>query len=93
MSIPHLVNQPNTSQLQGLEITSISYSVNQPVDLSVWNDSVHSISIYSLNKCLETDADNIATSLSRITSFVRNRFLDIKIEKDILHIAGFGYAI
>ena len=92
MSVPHLVNQLNTSQPQGLETTSIPYSVNQPVDPSLWDDSVHLISIYGLHKCLETDANNIATSLNRIASFVRNRFQDGKPEKDILHIAGFGYA-
>jgi len=32
------------------------------------------------------------SSLNRITSFVRNRFLNSKTEKDISHIAGFGSA-
>ena len=92
MSIPYLIYQPNMSQSQDLEMILIPYSVNQPVDLSLWYDSVYPISIYSLNKCLETDAYNITMSLNRIASFVRNRFLDGKIKKDILYIAGFGYA-
>jgi len=81
------------SQPQGLVITLISYSVNQLVDPSLWDDSVYLISIYSLNKCLETDTNNIATSLNRIALFVRNRFLNEKMEKkNILHITDFGYA-
>jgi len=86
MSIPYLINQPNMSQPQDLEMILIPYSVNQLVDLSLWDDSAHSISIYSLNKCLETDAHNITMLFNRIASFVRNRFLDGKIEKDILYI-------
>jgi len=38
---------------------------------------------------LKADAANIIISLNRIASFVRNRFLDRKKEKDI---AEFGYA-
>jgi len=73
----------------------LPYSVNQLADpsLSLWDDSAHPISIYSLNKCLETNVNNITMSLNRIVSFVRNRFLNGKMEKDIPHIAGFGYTI
>ena len=93
MSIPYLINQPNMSQPQDLETILIPYSVNQPVDLSLWDNSIHPISIYSLNKCLETDAHNITMSLNRIVSFVRNRFLDGKIKKRYsIYIAGFSYA-
>ena len=72
---------------------SISYLVNQPTDLRLLDDSAHSISIYSLNKHLKVDAKNIMTSLHRIMSFVRNRLLNRKIDKDIPHIAEFGYAV
>jgi len=74
-------------------MTLLSYSVNQLADLSLslWDDSAHSIFIYSLNKCLETNVNNITISLNRIASFVRNRFLSGKMEKDIPHIVGFGY--
>ena len=35
---------------------------------------------------------NIVSFLNRITSFVRNKFLNSKTEKDISHIVGFGSA-
>jgi len=73
-------------------IYSISYLVNQPTDLRLLDDSAHSISIYSLNKHLKVDAKNIMTSLYRIMTFVRNRLLNGKMEKDISYIAEFGYA-
>jgi len=38
------------------------------------------------------DANNITTSLYKITSFMKNRLLNRKTEKDIPHIVGFGYA-
>ena len=41
---------------------SISYSVNQLVDPSLWDDSVHPISISSPNKYLEADITNIIIS-------------------------------
>ena len=44
-----------------------------------------------MNKHLDTDANNIATSLHKITSFVRNIFLDRKTEKDIPYITSVGY--
>ena len=59
------------------------------MDPSLWDDSAYPISIYSLNEYLKADAANIIISLNRIASFVRNRFLDRKKEKDI---AEFGYA-
>ena len=81
----------NMCQSQGLETSLIPYLINQPADPRLWNDSVYSISIYGLNKYLKVDANNITTSLHRITSFIRNRFLNRKTEKDILHITGFGH--
>ena len=71
----------STCQPQGLETMSIPYSVNQLVDPSLWDNSVYSISIYSLNKYLEANTTNIIMSLNRIISFIRNRFLNRKQKK------------
>jgi len=73
-------------------MSSIFYSVNQLADPRLWNDFAHPISIYGLNKNLGVDANNITTSLHRIASFIKNRLLNRKTEKDISHIVGFGYA-
>ena len=43
-------------QSQDLEMYFIFYLVNQPTNLRLWGDSIHSISIYGLNKHLEVDA-------------------------------------
>jgi len=79
-------------QPQELEISSILYSINQLANLNLWDDSAHPISIFSLNKYLDTDTNNIATSLYKITLFVKNRFLDGKTEKDISYITNFDHA-
>jgi len=57
------------------------------VNPSLWDDSAYPISIYSLNEYLKADATNIIIFLNRIASFVKNRFLDRKKEKDIPYIA------
>jgi len=79
---------PNTCQPHGLETSSIPYLINQPMDPRLWDDSVHSISIYGLNEHLEVDADNIATSLHRIVLFIKNKFLNGKMENNVPHIVG-----
>ena len=71
-------------QPQDLETMLIPYSVNQLVDLSLWNDFVHLISIYSQKKYLEADITNIIMSLNRNISFVKNIFLNGK-QKKIFH--------
>ena len=73
-----------TSQLWKLKISSILYSVNQLVDSNLWNSSVYPISIFGLNKLLNTDTYNIL--------HIRERSLGNKIEKDIPSITSIGYA-
>ena len=79
------------SQPQVLETSSIPYLINQPVDPNLWDGSMYSISIFGLNKLLDTDVHNIAISLQRIVLYIRERPLGDKTEKDIPPIVGIGY--
>jgi len=79
-------------QPQELEISLILYSINQLANPNLWDNSTHPISIFGLNKYLDTDTNNIATSLHRTILFIKNRFLDRKTKKDILHITNFDHA-
>ena len=53
------------------------------MDPGLWDNSTYSIFIYSLNEHLDINANNILSSLHKITSFVRNRFLNSKLKRTL----------
>ena len=56
-------NIVNICKPQGLKISTIPYSVNQPTDPQLWDGSFCPISIFSMNKYLEDNAKNITCLL------------------------------
>lgn len=74
----------NTCHPQELEISSISYSTNQPVDSNLQNSNTYPVFIYGLDNHLNTDTNNIAVSPVRIASYIRDYPLGGKTEKNIL---------
>jgi len=50
--------------LGGLEPLVISYQVNQSADLQLWDGNFCTISLFGIDKYLESDARNITCSLS-----------------------------
>ena len=54
-----------------IESTVISYDVNQPVDLNLWDRSFSTLSIFRTEKSLSKDAKNMATSLQRIRTYIK----------------------
>jgi len=54
----------------------IPYSANVPADPSLWDGDFSATSIFSTNEFLQGDVRNIACSLSRIATFLRQRNLE-----------------
>ena len=85
-------NTVNMCKPQGLEVSTILYSVNQLVDLQLCDSNFCLISIFSMNEYLESDAKDIVCSLYQIVAFIRQRKLKDKIANDILQITEFDFA-
>ena len=62
------------------------------MDPNLWDGSMHSISIFELNKLLNTNAHNITISFQKKALYIRERLFKDKKEKYIPLIAGIGYA-
>ena len=85
-------NTVNICKPQELEISIIPYSVNQLVNPQLWDSNFCLISIFSINKYIESDAKNIVCSLYQIVVFIRQRKLKDKIANNILQITEFDFA-
>jgi len=58
----------------------------------LWNSNFSSISLFGTVKVLESNAKNIACSLQRIATFIKQRPLSDKDSLDIPQISDFGFA-
>jgi len=76
------VKLANMPEMQGTGINNANINMCQPQGLEI---------SLILNEHLNIDTTNISSLLYRIILFVRNKFLNGKTEKNIFHIAGFGY--
>ena len=85
-------NTVNICKPQGLEVSTIPYSVNQLVDPQLWNSNFCLISIFSMNEYIESNAKNIVCSLYQIVAFIRQIKLKYKIADNILQITEFDFA-
>ena len=83
----------NNIYLQELEPFTIPYSINQSVYLQLWNGNFCSISIFSVNDYLEGDAKNIACSLYKMATFIRQIKIEDKTISDIPQIVEFSFVI
>ena len=68
---PHESGVDNTYTSQSLELAAIPYSANQSVDSLLWNGNFCPISIFGINKYLDSNAKNIICLLYRMTIFIR----------------------
>jgi len=75
-----------------LEPSAILYQANQSADPTLWNGTFSSISLFGTIKVLEGDAKNIAYSLQRIATFIKQRSLSDRDGLDIPQISDFGFA-
>ena len=75
-----------------LEPSAIPYQANQPADPMLWDSNFSSISLFVTVEVLEGDAKNIACSLQRIATFIKQRPLGDKDSLDIPQISDFGFA-
>jgi len=75
-----------------LEPSVIPYQANQPADLQLWDRNFSLIFLFGTDEFLDGDAKNIACSLQRIATFIKQRPLGDKDGQDIPQISGFGFA-
>jgi len=75
-----------------LEPSVILYQANQPADPMLWDGNFSSISLFGTVKVLEGNAKNIACSLQRIATFIKQRPLGEKDGLNIPQISDFGFA-
>ena len=69
----HLTGINLAATSANLEPSAIPYQANQPVDPILWDGSFSSISLFGTVKVLEGDTKNIACSLQRIATFIKQR--------------------
>ena len=75
-----------------LEPSAIPWQANQPADPQLWDGNFSSISLFGTDEFLDSDAKNIACSLQRIATFIKQRPLGDKDGQDIPQISGFSFA-
>jgi len=61
----------NMCKSQEIKLSITPYSVNQFADLQLWDSSFCLISIFEINKYLESNAKNIGYLPYRIVTFIR----------------------
>ena len=69
--IPYIADTTNIYTYQNIESLAISCSINQPMDLLLWDGSFCPISLFSLNKYLDGNAKNITCFLLRIATLIK----------------------
>lgn len=68
----------------------IPYSANVPADPNLWDGDFRSTSLFGTNEFLQSDVRNMACSLQRMASFLRQRNLEDRDGNDIPQLALFG---
>jgi len=66
---------------QDIEPFVISYAINQPINLQLWNSNFCPIFIFEINEYLEGNIKNIMYSLFRIVAFIKQHKLKGKTKK------------
>jgi len=88
----HLTGINPAATSANLEPSAIPYQANQPADPTLWDGSFSSISLFGTIEALEGDAKNIACSLQRIATFIKQRPLGDSDGRDFPQISDFGMA-
>ena len=76
-------NMNNTFLSPNLESSVILYQTNQPADPQLWDGYFTWISLFGIDEFLAGDIKNIACSLQRIATFIKQRLLDNRTAIDI----------
>ena len=104
INLPHVRNEANSSNPLphvntnylvsplDLEPLAIPYQANQPADPQLWDRNFNLISLSGTDEFLAGNAKNIACSLQRIATFIKQRFLGDKNGQDIPQISKFSFA-
>jgi len=71
--VAHLTSINLAVTSANLEPFAIPYQADQPMDPILWDGSFSSISLFGIVKVLEGDTKNIACSLQRIATFIKQR--------------------
>jgi len=89
---PHANDSNHSVSPPDLEPLAIPYQANQLADPQLWDGNFNSISLFGTDEFLASDAKNIACSLQRIATFIKQRPLGDKNSQDIPQISEFGFA-
>ena len=89
---PHANDSNHSVSPPDLEPSAIPYQANQLADPQLWDGNFNSISLFGTDEFLASDAKNIACSLQRIATFIKQRPLGDKNSQDIPQISEFGFA-
>lgn len=81
----------NITTPQDFKPMVILYTINQPIDLQLWNSNFCLFSIFSMNEYLENDIFHITCSLLRIVVFIRQHKLKNKTVENISQISEFSF--
>ena len=94
--LPNSVPQDNSINYSAtpldLEPSAIPYQANQPADPQLWDRNFSLISLFGTDEFLDGDAKNIACSLQRIATFIKQKPLGDKDSQDIPQISRFDFA-
>jgi len=95
VNIPDPIAHPTSANLAvtsvNLESSAILYQANQPANPMLWDSTFSLISLFGTVKVLEGDDKNIACSLQRIATFIKQRPLGDRDSLDIPQISDFRF--
>ena len=72
---------------------AIPYQKFYLVDSKLWNSITNTTLIFVVDTYIETDTQNIISSLSRISKFIKQHLLDNKTKTNIPSIAPFSSTV
>ena len=81
--IPHGQGMSTSTMGPNIESTVIPYSDNQPADPNLWDGSFSPISIFEVNKSLDKDTKNMALSLQRIRTYIKQHSVKLSSKASI----------
>ena len=91
-AIPNNTSTPDPSNVP-VTPSAIPYEANSPADPNLWDGHFRSISFFSTNEFLQSDARNISCSLICIAQFIRQRNITDCNGNSIPQLNSFGDAV
>jgi len=81
---------PSNPSTVPVTLSAILYEANSPVDPNLWDSHFGSVSLFSTNKFLQSDARNISCSLIHIAQFIRQRDISERDGNLLSQLSSFG---